>query len=149
MKTRTIIGFVALGLVLALALSGCMFGPLTIEARISKFIADLNTTDRLTVYQNFSPTETADYGSIGSGFYWDTPFPAPGDTDLDYEATITSSTNYLDVRVTISGGPATFLGPKNYKFVMVGELTESGGTNWLIHELWIDDGAGGWTPLIQ
>lgn len=148
MKARTIIGFVALALVLALALSGCMFGPLTIEGRISKFISDLNTTDRLNVYQNFSPTETADYGSIGSGFYWETPFPSGADTDPEYAAVVTDSTNPLAVLVTITG-PGAFLGPKDFKFVMVGEVTESGGTNWLIHELWIDDGAGGWTALIQ
>ena len=62
MKARIIIGFIAIALVLTLG--GCVFGPLTIEGRISKFISDLNTADRLNVLQEL----LAD-GNLGLWFH--------------------------------------------------------------------------------
>jgi hypothetical protein len=148
MKSRTIVILAALAVTLAFVLAGCAFVPMTIEARLNRFIETLNTTGRADVYTNFSATETADYGPITSGAYWDAPFPAGGAVDPRYSITnAVDPSNPLAVLVTIAG-PPLFGGPKGYEFVMVNEGVQA--EDWKIHELWIwDAGSSAYVELIK
>jgi hypothetical protein len=138
MKSRTVISLIALAAALAFGLAGCALIPITIEARLTRFIDELNASDRASVYLNFSSTATEYYETIKAGLYWDTPFPAGAAADLPYSKPSTIDlSDPTAVLVTISG-PPLFGGPKDFKFVMINEPTSV--DDWKIHEVWI------WNP---
>ncbi len=138
MKSRIVICLAALAVALAFALAGCVLAPITIEARLTRFIDALNTPDRANAYLNFSSTETEYYETIKAGLYWDNPFPAGAAADLPYSKPSTiDPSDPTAVLVTISG-PPLFGGPKDFKFVMINEPTSV--DDWKIHEVWI------WNP---
>jgi hypothetical protein len=76
-----------------LALAGCSLSAVSIDQRISTFQSDLNTTDRMAVYQDFHPTLTSEYDPLKdpslSGF--DTEFPVP--TGSNYSLSIVDESN--------------------------------------------------------
>jgi hypothetical protein len=148
MKSRTVICLIALAAALAFGLAGCALIPITIEARLTRFIDGLNASDRASVYLNFSSTATEYYETIKPSLYWDTPFPAGAAADLLYSKPSTIDlSDPTAVLVTISG-PPLFGGPKDFKFVMINEPT--GVDNWMIHELWIwNTGTLQWDELIK
>jgi hypothetical protein len=120
MKTRHILHFSGLGLLLAGVLAGCsLLGSVSIDERIADFQADLNKTDRSSAYQNFHPDLTGDFNSLKSGAPITAIFPVPDGTGTPYALAVTDETNpSTGVFVTVTGGPTVFGGPKYLKLVM-------------------------------
>ncbi len=147
MKSRIVICLAALAVALAFALAGCVLAPITIEARLTRFIDALNTPDRANAYLNFSSTETEYYDAIKAGPYWSTSFPAGAAGQLPYSIVTIDQSDPAAVPVTIQG-PPNFGGTKKFNFVMVNESTDI--VNWMIHELWIwNSGTSQYVVLIK
>ncbi len=124
---------VLVGAVLAVLLIGScsLFGGLSIEARITQFVSDLNTSDRANIIDNFSDS-CASYNEINDPAYWNNnnttfdndyrPFTVTGLTVSDDTATGT---------LTYNNGS----GSSSIKFVLVNDGFIDG---WKITEIWID-----------
>jgi hypothetical protein len=108
MKARHVYAILAAASLAALALTSCSLSSVSIEQRISTFQSDLNTTDRIAVYQDFHPTLTHEYNNLKdpstSGF--DAEFPVP--TVTNYSLSIYDKSNpTAGVIVQVTAGPAS------------------------------------------
>jgi hypothetical protein len=105
MRKHAILWLSVLGL-LALLFASCNLGPVTIEGRIYQFVSDLNTSDRSSIYLNFSPYCT-DYLAIHAGTYFDIPFPTVGADPTPYSIIVADFSNAAAVTAQLNG-PALF-----------------------------------------
>ena len=114
MRVRHILYLVVVAAAAALALAGCeLFGFVSIDQRISKFQDDLNASDHSAAYENFHPDKCSDYNTLkGSSSTLDVLFPVRVGGDAAYSLSVTSEGDTSNVRVTVTGGPGSFGGPK-------------------------------------
>ena len=79
MKKATL-RWLVLAAVLVLAIVGCDLLGVSVQDRVSLFLADLNSTDRSDIYLNFHPALTVDYSALQGGAFpdWSTLFPTGG-----------------------------------------------------------------------
>jgi hypothetical protein len=121
MKPRHLIRIVVAGTLLAVLLAGCsLLGFVSIDERMAQFQDDLNSVDRLTLYNNFHPDLTADYAALKvPSLTIDTLIPLRATTDPLYALAVTDQASpSTGVLVTITGGPASYGAPKYLKLVM-------------------------------
>ena len=123
---------VLVGAVLAVLLIGScsLFGGLSIEARITQFVSDLNTSDRANIIDNFS--DSCDlYNQINDSAYWNE------DSTFD-DAYRPFAVTGLEVADDTATGTLTYnngSGSSSIKFVLVNDGFIDG---WKITEIWID-----------
>ena len=141
------IGAILVGAGLAAwAFVSCDLNKVSIDQRISDFQSDLNTTDRLNVYQDFHPTMTNDYTALKdpatSGF--NNAYPPPGAT---FSLSVVDESNPsagVVVKVN-SGASGTWLTP----FYMLLTMATYNGNDWRIVTLSDSQSGSGWTPRYQ
>lgn len=133
MSRKTVILLLLLvGLGFSFCSTSCSLFPLSIDGRITQFIADLNQIDRSVVYENFHPT-IAQYDAIKDPNFWDvTYFPF---TYAQYHITALDTSDPLNVTGTITADGAW--SDKDVRFVMM-----QSGNDWLISEMWMDPSPG-------
>ena len=155
MKARHVVAFLIGAGVVAWALVSCnMSGAVSIDQRISDFQADLNTSDRSNVYQDFHPTQTAEYNALknplptgqgGSGF--DTLFPVPTPT---YSLSVINESNpSAGVVVQVTSGPPdgdTWTPPNLYLLLAMATYNSN---DWRIVTLGDSNVQGTYTTRIQ
>jgi hypothetical protein len=107
MKPRHLFAILAGAALIVWTLASCDIlpntGPVSIAQRISDFQADLNTTDRTNVYNDFHPDMTTQFNALKNpglvGF--NTLFPLPGPS---YSLSIVDSSNPSAVIVQVTAG---------------------------------------------
>ncbi len=128
MKRKTIRRILLILVVALLAyLAGCSLFGVSVDARVSQFLADINNAMYDQVYLNFD-TNITTYSGIQVGAFWDTKFP-PANAPFSISSLNTSDPS--NVTFTISGG-AVYIA-KNVKFVM-----QKSGMEWMIIEMYMD-----------
>ena len=90
MKTRHIVALAVVAVAAAGFLAGCGFLGTSIDARISSFASDLNSSPA-NAYTNLEPDSSPYNLANGDASFWDTSFPA---ADGPWTATITSTQPY-------------------------------------------------------
>ncbi len=121
---------VLIGAVLIVLLIGScsLFGGLSIDTRITQFVADLNTTDRANIIDNFS-SSCASYNQFNDPAYWNS-----------YSAFDVNYTPFTITGVVVNGETATGRltnsgGGYDIKFTLVNDGFIEG---WKIIEIYID-----------
>jgi hypothetical protein len=121
-------------------------GPteVTIDQRVADFQSDLNTSDRASAYQDFSPNDNL-YTALQSGSYFASVFPVP---PPNYSLSVIDESNpSTGVIVQVSGPPPSGLGYSSPYFLNL-TMTETSDSIWLIESLYIgsasNGGSGGW-----
>jgi hypothetical protein len=116
-------------------LAGCSLLGVSVEERVTRFLADINQSDRSQVYLNFDP-DIHDYGGIVAAF-WDTHLPydvAP------YSISALVTNDPANVTFTITDKDASNL---YVKFVM-----NQRGMDWMIIEMYMGPPLGTMTRLV-
>jgi hypothetical protein len=129
MKVKHLIPAAFLVLAVVAGLTGCDLFGISIAERISDFQADLNKSDRSSVYLNLHSTLTQDYNAAKAATFWNTNFPYIAGTS--YSITNVVSSNPANVTATITG-PSPYTGGAAISFKMVQE-----GFNWMIQEIYL------------
>jgi hypothetical protein len=138
MRTRHILVLLGIAVLLTAGVVGCsLFGIVSISDRVAQFQTDLNTSDRLSLYMNFSST-MSDYAALKdptttiNSIY---PLVSGG---TSYSLSVDSQSG-MDVVVKIASGPAGYSStyPRYMKLTMTAD-----GLNNLISALYLDDGSG-------
>src|SRR5271157_5227234 len=103
MKTRHFLAILIVAGLILWNLASCnMTTPVSISQRISDFQADLNTSDRSNIYQDFHPTMTVQYNALKNpGLTINTPFPPPPPS---YSLSIVDQSNPSAVIVAVNPG---------------------------------------------
>jgi len=132
---KTIWRWILLAAILVLALAGCDLLGVSVQDRVTLFLADLNSSDRSNIYLNFHPTLTNDYAAIQNETYpdWSTLFPT--NTYLPYSITSLDTSDPWNVTGLINSVNGAWAGPKPIVFRMAQE-----GTSWMIQEFDFDGG---------
>lgn len=132
---KRIMRIVGLGLVVALVLSSCtLLGFPSVRGRISQFQDALNQSDRSSINEHFSPTETANYNQIKDAAVF-----ASGPLSYQYEPfeiIVISASDPENVSATVSNDNGVF----DMSFRMVRD-----GLGWLIEEFTITAGGQDYT----
>jgi hypothetical protein len=132
-KTKQVLSFLALCVLLAFGLMSCALTPVSIDQRITSFTDKLNSSDRSHAVDDFHPSLSQDASSGAlNGYDWSIPFPLVG-AGTPYSITSINESNPSNVTATING-PGAFGGPKALKLVMALYNTN----DWRIQELWLN-----------
>lgn len=118
------------GLLIMIAINGCDLlnqvtgpDPVSVQQRLTNFIAELNSADRSATYLNFHSTATVGYSQLIPAAYWDTTIWAkskqvfslgsytPSAADANGVVTVTTTLNSadpaIDIRFTLKEGETT------------------------------------------
>jgi hypothetical protein len=136
MKTRHVLAVVVGAALILWTLASCDMLGVSIAQRVSDFQADLNTTSRTNVYQNFLPGATADAlkDPVTSGF--NTTYPLGS-----YSLSLVDSSNSSAVIVKVSGPHATWSSP----YFLSLNMATYNGNDWRIVNLSDSQTNGGYT----
>ncbi|MGA2640907.1 MAG: hypothetical protein ABSG21_08380 [Spirochaetia bacterium] len=132
MKARHIFAILVGAVLIVWSLASCNpLNSVSISQRIADFQADLNTSSRSNVYQDFHPTMTTEYNALKdpnlSGF--NTEFPATG----QYSLTDSNDSNPAAVIVTVNAGsPGTGSGLTAPYYLQLNMATYNGNDNRIV-----------------
>jgi hypothetical protein len=135
MKSRHVIRFVAVALLMGVALISCSLLGTSIDSRINQFVSSLNG-DRSQTVNNLVPGSSAYNAINGNPAYWDA-LPGPL-ADKPYTFSFTSSSPYdpNDTEGNITNSVTTRL----YKFVL-----QKVGQDYYIASLYVN--SSGWVQV--
>ena len=133
MNPKRLLQIAAVCFIVALLVVGCALTRTSITDRIIGFQADLNKSDRSSMYLNFHPDSTADYNAIKTSAFWVNYFPVVGAGEAAYAITNVDPAVQNAVTATING-PASFGKPVPIVFKMA-ESSDGFFTDFMIEEL--------------
>jgi hypothetical protein len=139
MKPRHLVAFALLSLSILAALSSCDLFGISIQNRISQFVADLNSS-RGNLNNDISNSSLDKSAGVLDATWWDTTFPPPGPLETQYSITLTDYSDPSNVTGTILG-PQNYAPAVNIRFVMVKD-----GADYFIKEIYL---AGSGTATLK
>ena len=130
---KTLLRWLVLTAVLVLAIGGCDLIGVSIQDRVSLFLADLNSLDRSQIYLNFHPTLTNDYSAIQNETLPDWALLFPTGTYIPYSISGLDTSDPWNVFGSINSIDGAWGGAKSIIFRMAKD-----GPDWMIRELDLD-----------